>query len=120
VRRHLASLVVVALVAGCGGDDGGEEAGNGTTTAPSAVTTDVCLGEQGFALRPAADGVSAVTPSGVEFTVTFFSTAAEADAAASGSEGSTAVANAVVTPSGKRLSRADLDTVEGCIRGEGG
>lgn len=119
MRRHLASLVAVALVAGCGGGDG-EGSDGGTTTAPSAVATDICLGEQGFALRPAADGVSAVTPSGVEFTVTFFSTAAEADAAASGSEGSTAVANAVVTPGGKRLSRAELETVEGCIRGEGG
>ncbi|HEX6130348.1 MAG TPA: hypothetical protein VF044_01370 [Actinomycetota bacterium] len=119
MRTRLAALVVVALVAGCGGDDG-EESDGGTTAAPGAVATDVCLGEQGFALRPAADGVSAVTPGGVEFTVSFFATAAEAEAAASGSDGSTAVANAVVTPSGKRLSRADLEIVEGCIRGEAG
>lgn len=119
MRRQLASLILLALVAGCGGDDGDEEGDGVTTMARGAVATDVCLGEHGFALSPSASGVSAVSPNGVEFTVTFFSTAEEASAAAAKAEGSTAVADAVVTPSGKRLSRGELETVEECIRGDG-
>ncbi len=119
MRRHLASLVVLALVAGCGGSD--EETGGAHTETlpPGPEATDICLGERGFSLRPAASGVSAVAPNGVEFTVTFFETDEEAKAAASNATGSTAYENAVVTPSGKQLSRADREAVEACIRGEG-
>jgi hypothetical protein len=112
VRRILASVAILALVAGC---SGGSAVG-GSTPAPGPVTTDVCLGERGFALRPAASGVSAIAPSGVEFTIAFFSTAGEASEAAGRAEGSTAVANAVVAPTGE-LTAADMKTIEECVRG---
>jgi hypothetical protein len=120
MRRRLAPLVVLALVAGCGGGDDEETGGAHTETLPlGPEATDICLGERGFSLRPAASGVSAVAPNGVEFTVTFFSSDEDAKAAASKARGSTAYENAVVTPSGKQLSRADRETVAECIRGEG-
>lgn len=113
VRRSLASAAVLVLVAGCSdGDEGG-----GSMTAPGPVAADLCLGERGFALRPAASGVSAITPNGVEFTIAFFSTVEEASEAAGRAEGSTAVANAVVTPTGERLAASDMETIEVCVRG---
>lgn len=121
MRRLLPLVLALVLVAGCGGNDGdGETGGAHTETLPAGPqATDICLGEQGFSIRPAASGVSAISPSGAEFTVTFFDDEAAAEAAADGAEGSTAVANAVVTPAGKRLSRAELATVEECVRGGG-
>lgn len=113
VRRILASLAVLVLVAGC---RGGSQDG-GPTTAPNPVATASCLGERGFALRPAASGVSAIAPNGVEFTIAFFSTAEEASEAAGRAEGSTAVANAVVTPTGEQLPASEMETIEECVRG---
>jgi hypothetical protein len=93
-------------------------AGHTETLPPGPQATDVCLGERGFSLRPAASGVSAISPSGAEFTVVFFDSEAEASEAAEGAaEGSTAVATAVVTPAGKRLTSQELATVEECVRG---
>ena len=118
MRRLLPLVLGLVLLAGCGGGDG--ETGGGThteTLPPGPEATDVCLGERGFSLRPAASGVSAISPGGAEFTITFFDTEAEASEAAGGAEGSTAVANAVVTPKGKRLTRQALATVEDCVRG---
>ena len=114
LRRTAVLLAALALVAGCGDDP--DEAGD-VTTATGPVATDVCLGERGFSLRPSTSGISAVAPNGVEFTIAFFDTPVEASAAAEGADGSTAVANAVVTPSGKRLARADLETIEECVSG---
>ena len=116
-------VLVLVVLGGCGG--GGESEGGGGETGdahtetlpPGPEATDVCLGEQGFSLRPAASGVSAVSPSGAEFTIAFFDSDAEANEAASGAEGSAAVANAVVTPKGKRLTSQQLATVEECVRG---
>lgn len=119
MHRLLVLALGLVLLGGCGGDDGETGGGHTETLPPGPQATDICLGERGFALRPSTSGVSAVTPKGVEFTITFFSTAAEAKAAASKATGSTAYDNAVVTPSGKQLSRADRETVEECIRGEG-
>jgi hypothetical protein len=120
MRRLVPLVAGVALLAGCGG--GGKADGGGgthTETLPrGAEATNLCLGDHGFGLRPAATGTAAVSPSGAEFTVTFFATEAKADEAAGGSEGSTAVGNAVVTPAGKRLTKQELATVEGCVRGE--
>jgi hypothetical protein len=116
MRRLLPLVLGLALLGGCGGDD--ETGGTHTETLPPGPqATDVCLGEQGFSIRPAASGVSAVSPSGAEFTIVFFDDEAAATEAAGGAEGSTAVANAVVTPAGKRLTRQELATVEDCVRG---
>ena len=118
VRRLLASGAVLALVAACSsgsiGSDGGEDGASGAT---GPVATDLCLGERGFALRPAASGVSAIAPNGVEFTIAFFSSAEDASEAAGRAEGSMAVANAVVTPTGGPLAAADLTAIEECVRG---
>jgi hypothetical protein len=117
MRRLLPLVLGLALLGGCGGSNG-ETGGTHTETLPlGSQATDVCLGEHGFSIRPAASGVSAVAPSGAEFTVAFYETEAEASDAAAGAEGSTAVANAVVTPEGKRLNRQELSTVEDCVRG---
>ena len=113
---RLAVLLALLALAGCGGGDD-EGTGDGASTDSGPVPTDSCLGEQGFSLRPAASGISAVSPSGVAFTVTFFDTEADAREAAGGAEGSTAVATAVVTPEGKRLTSPELATVEECVRG---
>jgi hypothetical protein len=117
MRRLLPLVLALALLGGCGG--GGDESGGAhTETLPAGPqATDVCLGENGFQIRPAASGVSAISPSGAEFTVVFFDTEAEAGEAADGAGGSTAVANAVVTPEGKRLRREELATIEECVRG---
>ena len=117
MRRLVPLVAAVALLAGCGDGSGG--GGTHTETLPrGAEATSICLGDHGFGLRPVASGVSAVSPSGAEFTVTFFATAAKADEAAGNANGGTAVENAVVTPAGKRLTRQELATVEGCVRGE--
>jgi hypothetical protein len=117
MRRLLPLVLGLALLAGCGGGDG-ETGGTHTETLPRGPeATDICLGERGFSLRPAASGVSAISPGGAEFTVAFFQSEAEASDAADGSEGGTAVGNAVVTPTGKRLTRQELATVEECVRG---
>ncbi|HEX4929539.1 MAG TPA: hypothetical protein VFV62_02435, partial [Gaiellaceae bacterium] len=101
-----------------GGGDGETSGGTHTETLPPGPqATDVCLGERGFSLRPATSGVSAISPSGAEFTIVFFDSEAEASEAAGGAEGSTAVANAVVTPKGKRLTSQELATVDDCVRG---
>ena len=117
MRRLLPLVLSLVLLVACGGGD--EETGGGhTETLPAGPqATDVCLGERGFSIRPSTSGVSAISPSGAEFTIAFFDTAAEATAAAGGAEGSTAVATAVVTPEGKRLGRQELATVEDCVRG---
>jgi hypothetical protein len=117
MRRLLPLVAGVALLAGCGG--GGSPRGTHTETLPrGAEATNLCLGDHGFGLRPVQSGISAVSPSGAEFTVTFFATAAKAKEAAGGATGSTAVDDAVVTPAGKRLTKQELATVEGCVRGE--
>jgi hypothetical protein len=117
--RLLPLVLALALVGGCGGDD--DAGGTHTETLPPGPqATDVCLGEQGFSLRPAASGVSAVSPSGAEFTLAFFEDDAEASEAAGRTEGSTAVANAVVTAEGKPLTTQELAKVEECVRGGGG
>ncbi len=119
MRRLLPLLAALALAAGCGGDGNGE--GNGDAvgvTEPGPLATDICLGERGFELRPAASGVSAVSPGGVELTIAFFDTEEDAAAAAEGSKGGEAVANAVVTPSKGRLSQEELETIEACVRGD--
>src|SRR5688572_28353281 len=102
MRRLLPLVLGLVLLAGCGGGGGGDETGGAHTETlpPGPEATDICLGEQGFELRPVTSGVSAVSPSGTEFTIAFFETEAEASEAAGGAEGSTAVANAVVTPKG--------------------
>ena len=118
--RWLLPLVVgLVLLGGCGGGDGDSTGGGAHTETlpPGPEATDICLGERGFSLRPAATGVSAISPSGAEFTIVFFESGAEASDAAGGAEGSTAVANALVTPEGKRLTSQELATVEDCIRG---
>lgn len=120
MRAFATLLLAVALPLvgwGCGGGDEPDGAATPTATGPAA--TDVCLGERGFGLRPASSGIAATTPGGTEFTVTFFADEDAAAAAAGGAEGSTAVANAVVAPAGKRLSRQELATVEECVRGGG-
>jgi hypothetical protein len=119
MRRLLPLVLGLVLLGGCGGEDGETGGAHTETLPPGPQATDVCLGEQGFSIRPAASGVSAISPSGAEFTVTFFDDEAAAEAAAGGAEGSTAVANAVVTPTGKRLLRTELATVEECVRGGG-
>jgi len=120
MRRRLVLVLGVVLIGGCGGD-GGETGGTGgthTETLPAGPqATDICLGERGFAIRPATSGVSAVSPGGAEFTLVFFDTEAEAKEAEGGAEGSTAVANAVVTPEEERLTAEELATVEECVRG---
>jgi hypothetical protein len=120
-RLLVLSLIGLGLLVGCGGQGGGGSSGTGgthTETLPlGAEATGLCLGEKGFLLRPAASGVSAVSPSDKEFTVSFFSTEAAASHAAGGAAGSTAIANAVVTPKGKRLTSQELATVERCVRG---
>lgn len=122
MRRLLLLVLGLVLLGGCGDGGGGETTGGAhTETLPQGPeATDICLGERGFSLRPATSGVSAISPSGAEFTITFFDSDAEAGDAAGGAEGSTAVANAVVTPEGKRLTRQELATVEECVRGGGG
>jgi hypothetical protein len=117
MRRLLPLVLGLALLGGCGGGD--DDAGGAhTETLPAGPqATDVCLGENGFEIRPAASGVSAISPQGAAFTIVFFDTEAEAAEAAGGAEGSTAVANAVVTPEGKQLTREELATVEECVRG---
>lgn len=117
MRRLLPLVLALVLAAGCGGEEGETGGTHTETLPPGPEATDICLGEHGFSLRPAASGVSAISPTGVELTVTFFDDEAAAEAAAGGAEGSTAVANAVVTPTGKRLPRAELATVEDCVRG---
>ena len=117
MRQLLPLLLGLVLLAGCGGGDN-EVSGAHTETLPAGPeATDVCLGEQGFAIRPVARGVSAISPSGAEFTVVFFDSEADATEAAEGAEGSAAVANAVVTPEGEQLTREELATVEECVRG---
>lgn len=117
MRRLLLLVLGLVLLGGCGGG-GGETGGTHTETLPAGPeATGICLGEQGFSLRPAASGVSAVSPGGAEFTIAFFETEAEAEDAAGGSDGGTAVGNAVVSPGGKRLTRQELATVEECVRG---
>lgn len=118
-RLLVLSLIGLGLLVGCGGKSGGGSAsGTHTETLPlGAEATGLCLGEKGFLLRPAASGVSAVSPSDKEFTISFFSTEAAASHAAGGAAGSTAFANAVVTPKGKRLTSQELATVERCVRG---
>lgn len=119
MRRLLPLVLGLVLLGACGGNDGDGEAGGAhTETLPAGPqATDVCLGEQGFSIRPAASGVSAISPSGAEFTVTFFDDESAASEAAAGTEGSTAVANAVVTPEDTRLTSEELATVEDCVRG---
>ena len=63
-----------------------------------------------------ASGVSAISPSGAEFTLAFFDTEAEASEAAEGGD-RTAVANAVVTAADEQLTAGELATVEECVRG---
>ena len=121
MRRQLVLVLGLALLGGCGGGDGGSEtaAGHTETLPPGPVATDACLGERGFSLRPSASGVSAISPRGAEFTIAFFDTEAAASEAAGGGDG-TAVANAVVTVAGKRLTAGELATVEECVRGSAG
>ena len=117
MRRFLPLVLGLVLLAGCGGSEE-ETGGTHTETLPRGPqATDICLGERGFSLRPATTGVAGVSPSGAEFTIAFYETDAEASDAAGGAEGSTALANAVVTPEGKRLTRQELATVEDCVRG---
>jgi len=116
MRRLLPLVLGLALLGGCGGGDGETAGGHTETLPPGPQATDVCLGEQGFSLRPAASGVSAIAPSGAEFTVTFFDTEADATEAAAGGDG-TAVSKAVVTAADEPLTSDELATVEECIRG---
>lgn len=120
MRSALALLLVLAAAAGCGGSDEADDDEHVAPTGPVAV--DTCLGERGYSLLPAANGVSAVTPGGVEFTIAFFDSAEQATSAADSAGGrATAVDNAVVTSSGKALSRAELDEIEDCVgRASGG
>ena len=115
--RRLVALAFVLAAAGCGGDGAG---GEGDAAAPTAgpLAVDACLAERGFGLQPAASGVSAVSPTGVAFTIAFFDSP-EAAASAAAKAGRTAVDDAVVTTSGKRLPRSELATIEECIRGSG-
>ena len=119
MRRLLPLVLGLALLGGCGGGDGETTGGHTETLPPGPQATDVCLGERGFSLRPAASGVAAISPSGAEFTVTFFDTEAEAGEAAEGGD-DTAVANAVVTATDEPLTTDELATVEECIRGGDG
>jgi hypothetical protein len=120
MRRLLLLVLGLVLLGGCGGGGGDGEAtgGHTETLPPGPEATDVCLGERGFSLRPAASGVSAISPSGAEFTVAFFDTEAEASEAAEGGD-DTAVANAVVTAADEPLTTEELATVEECVRGGG-
>ena len=117
--RPLLLLLMLGLVllGGCGGGDDDTGGAHTETLPPGPQATDLCLGERGFTLRPATMGISAVSPTGVEFTVVFFDTEAEAAEAADRAEGSTAIATAVVTPAGKQLKKTELATVEECIGG---
>ena len=117
MRRLLPYVLGLVLLGGCGGGDEVTDGTHTETLPPGTQATDVCLGENGFSIRPAASGVSAVSPSGAELTIAFFETEAEASDAAGGAEGSTAIGTAVVTPEGKRLTRQELATVESCVRG---
>jgi hypothetical protein len=119
VRRLLLLVLGLVLLGGCGGGDGETVTGHTETLPPGPQATDVCLGERGFSLRPAASGVSAISPSGVEFTIAFFDTEAEASEAAKGGD-DTAVANAVVTAADEPLKTDELATVEECIRNDEG
>lgn len=119
MRRLLPLVLALVLVAGCGGDDGETGGTHAETLPPGPQATDVCLGEQGFSIRPAASGVSAISPSGAELTIVFFDSEAAASEAAGGTDGSTAVENAVVTAEGKQLTSEELATVEDCVRGDG-
>lgn len=116
MRRLLPLVLGLVLLGGCGGGDG--ETGGAHTEAlpPGPQATDVCLGERGFSIRPAASGVSAISPSGAELTIVFFDSEAEAGEAAGGSGDSAAVANAVVTAEGKQPTNEELATVEDCVR----
>jgi hypothetical protein len=116
MRRPLLLVLGLVLLGGCGGGDGETAGGHTETLPPGPQATDVCLGERGFSLRPASSGVSAISPSGAEFTVAFFDTEAEASEAAGGGD-ATAVSNAVVTAADEPLTSAELATVEECIRG---
>ena len=117
MRRLLPLFLGLVLLGGCGGGDDNATGGTHTETLPlGPEATDICLGERGFSLRPATSGVSAISPSGAEFTIVFFDTDAEAsEAAESGDD--TAVANAVVTAADKPLKTGELATVEECVRG---
>jgi hypothetical protein len=117
MRRFLA-LVLVLAAAGCGGDESADDGGDVTPTTPAAkaVAADTCLSDNGFSIQPAASGVSAVTPSGIAFTITFLATPAAATSAAENA-GRTAVDNAVVTATGKQIPKSELGTIEDCIRG---
>jgi len=122
MRRLLPLVLGLALLGGCGGSSGGgDQGGSGgthTETLPlGPESTAICLGERGFSIRPTTSGVSAVSPSGAEFTIAFFESEAEASEAAGGAGGSTAVANAVVAPAGKRPTSGELATIEECVRG---
>ncbi|HEX6130341.1 MAG TPA: hypothetical protein VF044_01335 [Actinomycetota bacterium] len=117
MRRLLPLVLGLVLLGGCGGEDGETGGAHTETLPPGPQATDVCLGEHGFSIRPAASGVSAISPSGAELTIVFFDTEADASEAAGGADGSTAVANAVVTAEGKQLTSEELATVEDCVRG---
>lgn len=109
--------VLLALASGCGGDEEAGENGAGRTTGPvTDVSVGDCLAGEGYGLFPTTSGVSAETPSGTRFTIAFFDSAAEADAAAANAGDATAVGNGVVTVSGdKALAQKDLDAIQDCV-----
>lgn len=121
MRRFLAlpAVLVVLAAAGCGGAD--ETAGEEHAEPTGPIAVDSCLGQLGYGLLPATSGISAVTPSGKEFAIAFFDTPEAASSAADSAGGrATAVDTAVVTASGKALTRAELDEIRECVQAGAG
>ena len=135
MKKLLAPLVllaaVAAILAGCGGGGGGGSKSSNEPTGGGGVngiSVGNCLNENDdFLVQPSQGDVSGMSPAGVSFTLTFYTTPAKAQAAAAKKNPKTTalVENGVVDFKGNpsiyagappaKISKVELAAIKTCI-----
>jgi hypothetical protein len=121
----LSALVLAACAGGTVGTGSSPKAGGSPGTSGALVS---CLNGKHFVVQARQSGLNGAAPSGVAFTLTQYADASAAQTAAKTKKPETTAVfeNSVVDYSGNpspgtgqppiKLSKSELDTIEGCIR----